>query len=323
MNSIATFHPAHDLVDDSETRDSRAPESAPREGSFWKRLFGKGTPATPNANNEDSIEAEVATAPVAEPLTPAVSANSPVSALPAEAPVDANSETTLANEPVAHETGAPATAAQETTDESDGVMLHITASLGQVEDTARLLEQKADVTAADHHGRTPLHRAVLCGSKEVAELLLSHGANVNAKNAFGLTPLHSAASFGLTELAELLLARGADVNAQDNYGGTPLQFAMTRGREETADLLRQHGAADSARAEVAPQSALVLNEVTESTDENEANAKADGQSSDEVRQPETSEVSRRALSRRALKKAARAAQHARTLDQQSPSAAAA
>ena len=60
----------------------------------------------------------------------------------------------------------------------------------------RLLQQKADVNAAQVDGATALHWAVYRDDLEGADLLISAGANVNAANRAGVTPLAMASLYG-------------------------------------------------------------------------------------------------------------------------------
>ena len=55
-----------------------------------------------------------------------------------------------------------------------------------------LIDEGADVQAADNKGRTPLHQTSGEGHLEVARLLLDEGADVQAADINGRTPLHEA-----------------------------------------------------------------------------------------------------------------------------------
>ncbi|HWH71145.1 MAG TPA: ankyrin repeat domain-containing protein, partial [Candidatus Sulfotelmatobacter sp.] len=93
----------------------------------------------------------------------------------------------------------------------------------------------ANPNLADSDGNTPVHYAL--GQKPILELLLAHKADVTATNKAGETPLHWAANAGLKDAAELLLAHGAEVNARDNNGSTPLHAAVFAGKKDLVDLL--------------------------------------------------------------------------------------
>ena len=88
-------------------------------------------------------------------------------------------------------------------------------------------------------------------SCEAAEMLLQNGADVNAANEDGRRALHAAAHDWQRHhhLMKLLLARGADVNVQSREGHAPLHSAiekfdpMLTGIEDSAAmLLVKHGA---------------------------------------------------------------------------------
>lgn len=144
-----------------------------------------------------------------------------------------------------------------------------------------LIEQGAQVNAADPLGMTPLHKAVVfnrvtCaealiasgadvaalgrkygalqlapihlaaeeGQADMIKCLLNHGVNVNAptEGANHITPLHMAAAKGRVSALETLIAAGADINAGDSASKTPLTWALESGRRDTAEILRKVGA---------------------------------------------------------------------------------
>lgn len=118
-----------------------------------------------------------------------------------------------------------------------------------------LLENGADVAAADRDGNTALHRATFFWSDlysdksinwieresrtpamslNVTQLLLDHGANVNAINHQGQTALHLSIMKRQWSLMKLLLARGAKVTLKD------LTFASRTSDEEITQILIAH-----------------------------------------------------------------------------------
>ena len=105
-----------------------------------------------------------------------------------------------------------------------------------------LLEQGADVRAAEDDGLTALMCAAHGGHEAVAELLLQHGADVAAARHDGFTALMRAAFGGHEAVAQLLLQHGADVAAARHNGLTALMLAAAGGHEAVAELLLQHGA---------------------------------------------------------------------------------
>ena len=105
-----------------------------------------------------------------------------------------------------------------------------------------LLEQGADVAAANNDGDTALMLAAINGHEAVAQLLLQHGADATAARHDGVTALMCAAGGGHEAVAQLLLQHGADVAAAEHHGFTALIWAAGGGHEAVAQLLLQHGA---------------------------------------------------------------------------------
>ncbi|RLN94751.1 hypothetical protein BBJ28_00014395 [Nothophytophthora sp. Chile5] len=95
----------------------------------------------------------------------------------------------------------------------------------QVQIATLLLENGADVNAANTATATPLHNAMRRLNLDLMDVLLAHGADVNQCNRFGDTPLHQAARLALIPLIwQKLLAFGADPMAQDKSGQTPMEL---------------------------------------------------------------------------------------------------
>ncbi len=117
------------------------------------------------------------------------------------------------------------------------------AEIASMMDVVRLLiDNGADVNAADTYDDTPLILAVASGEKSLVELLLARGAAVNSKGHEGVSALYTATIAGQNEIAELLIARGAEVNAGTKTGFTPLGYAARDGNRAMAELLIAHGA---------------------------------------------------------------------------------
>ena len=91
-----------------------------------------------------------------------------------------------------------------------------------------LLEQGADVAAADNDGDTAQSFAARGGHEAVAQLLLQHGADATAANNDGTTALMYAAEGGHEAVAQLLLQHGADVAAAMHDGLTALMCGCWR-----------------------------------------------------------------------------------------------
>ena len=88
-----------------------------------------------------------------------------------------------------------------------------------------LLQQHADVNAAQGDGATALAWAVHKDDLETTDLLLRAGASVNAANIYGVTPLYLACSNGNAAVTERLLKAAANVNAALPSGETILMRA--------------------------------------------------------------------------------------------------
>lgn len=117
------------------------------------------------------------------------------------------------------------------------------AQQGSVEQVRALLQQGADVNAAQSDGLTALHWAAMNNNREMVDLLLYAGATVRPLTRVGgYQPLHLAARSGHTEVAEALLAAGANPNAWTSTGVTPLHFAALANAPATIRVLAQAGA---------------------------------------------------------------------------------
>lgn len=91
-----------------------------------------------------------------------------------------------------------------------------------------LIEQGADIEAADSYGKTPLFYHAQVNSTERVMFLLEQGADVHAKDRYGNTPLHFAEHH--VETAEILLKAGADPLEQDESGLNVLERMLMRAR---------------------------------------------------------------------------------------------
>ena len=122
-----------------------------------------------------------------------------------------------------------------------------------------LLQQAADVNAAQADGSTALHWAALDGDVEMTRMLLYAGANVNASSRLGgYRPLHLAARNGRAAVVQVLLDAGAGPNVTDAHGTTPLMLAAASGSTETVSALLARGANVNATESVRGETALMF-----------------------------------------------------------------
>ena len=114
---------------------------------------------------------------------------------------------------------------------------------------AALLEAGADPNVITRYGATPLSEAVKLGDAGLTGMLLDEGAKPDTANADGQTPLMVAAHIGALEIAERLIDLGADVNAVETFRGqTALMWAAAENHPDVAELLIANGADVSVRA---------------------------------------------------------------------------
>ncbi|MPR35312.1 ankyrin repeat domain-containing protein [Salmonirosea aquatica] len=105
-------------------------------------------------------------------------------------------------------------------------LLMVSAGLGLVQMTEKLLEAGADIFAVDSSlGASVLHKAAQSGVVEVARILLDHGAFINYQSAtVGHTPLIDAIWSKKPAMVKYLLERGAATSIRTHYGGTAFDF---------------------------------------------------------------------------------------------------
>ena len=123
-----------------------------------------------------------------------------------------------------------------------------------------LLQQGADVNAAQGDGMTALHWAAERGDLEMARMLIYAGAGLDAVTRMAeYTPLHLASRAGHGGVVRALLEAGSDAAAPTASGGaTPLHLAAAAGDAEAVSALVEHGADVNAREERAGQTPLIF-----------------------------------------------------------------
>jgi uncharacterized protein len=132
------------------------------------------------------------------------------------------------------------------------------AERGDVETVVALLQQGADVNAAQGDGMTALHWAAMNGSAEMVEVLLYAGAAAEATTRLGgYTALHLASRVGHAEAIGALVAQGADVSARTSTGAMPLHLAAGSGDVDALSVLIEAGAEVDGRENVYEQTPLM------------------------------------------------------------------
>ena len=93
-------------------------------------------------------------------------------------------------------------------------------------------------------GQTPLYWACESDDPSLAQVLLDNGADVNAAESFGFSPLHLAAYLGHENLTRTLINAGAAVTLTNNEGSTPLHLAAKQNHVGVAQVLVASGKVD-------------------------------------------------------------------------------
>ena len=120
-----------------------------------------------------------------------------------------------------------------------------------------LLQQKADVNAAQIDGATALHWAVYNDDLETAQLLIQAGAKPDAANREGITPLYLASVYGKPVMIAALLKGGADAKQKGPHGETTAMLAARSGNAEAIQLLLKAGADVNAKEPIRGTTALM------------------------------------------------------------------
>jgi len=120
-----------------------------------------------------------------------------------------------------------------------------------------LLEQKADVNAAQVDGATALHWAVYHDDREAIDLLINSGAKIDVKNREGVTPLRLASLYGNVPLIDRLIKAGADAKQRGPAGETMVMLAARNGNPEAIRLLVAASADVNAKEPIRGTSALM------------------------------------------------------------------
>lgn len=122
---------------------------------------------------------------------------------------------------------------------------------------AALLNDRADVNAAQADGSTALHWAAYRGDAELVKQLLAAGAGADAANELGATPLWLAASRGNLDAAKVLLEGKADPSTAPLSGESAVMAATDRGATDVVQALLKAGADANAAEKNGGQTALM------------------------------------------------------------------
>jgi ankyrin repeat protein len=128
---------------------------------------------------------------------------------------------------------------------------------GRREAAFELIEEGADVNAAQADGTTPLHWAAYQLDADLVERLLKHGARANTANRYGASPLAEGVKAANSAIVALLLEAGADADSADQDGETALMLAARTGSTQVAERLIAAGADVNAREAWRDQTALM------------------------------------------------------------------
>ncbi|WQF90313.1 Putative NACHT nucleoside triphosphatase, P-loop containing nucleoside triphosphate hydrolase [Colletotrichum destructivum] len=122
--------------------------------------------------------------------------------------------------------------------------LHHVSSSGSLEALQFLIEHNVHVDVPDDKGHTPLALAVLKERDQAVQFLVQYRASLFVRNQDGLTPLHHAAVQGFNSGLKILLLRSEALDVVDNRSYTALHHAVNSksSNEETIHLLVTAGA---------------------------------------------------------------------------------
>ena len=120
---------------------------------------------------------------------------------------------------------------------ADGSAVADAAQRGDKAAIRSLIQQKADVNAAQPDGATALQWAAYRNDVDIADMLIAAGANAKVANRDGFTPLILASINGSAPMISRLLKTGADPNEKDPNEETPIMFAARSGNVDAVAVL--------------------------------------------------------------------------------------
>src|SRR5215468_224424 len=120
-----------------------------------------------------------------------------------------------------------------------------------------LIQQKADVNAAQIDGSTAVHWAVYHDDFDLLNILIAAGARIDAVTREGVSPLQMASLYGDPKIIEALLKAGADAKQRGPAGETMLMLAARNGNPGAIRLLVNGGADVNAQEPLRETTALM------------------------------------------------------------------
>lgn len=130
----------------------------------------------------------------------------------------------------------------EKTNKKLATPLHCACETGRIEVVEYLISRKADSTARDADGNTPLAAAVIFKKFDVMRLLVTAGADVACLYTGDKSCFFGAAKSGDLENMEVLVGLGVPVDASDSSNQTALYLACVDNRANIVQYLLSKGA---------------------------------------------------------------------------------